>query len=68
MNENKFKICEELLKAVQLTRAGEDISGIHYDGEQEIVMIIYNNGYAKPVNVACDSGIALMRDVLKSIN
>ena len=33
----------------------------------ELVVIIYDSGKRKPVNVSADSGIALMRDVLRAI-
>lgn len=32
------------------------------------VTIIFEGGYRKAVNVACDSGIALIRDVCKNID
>ena len=66
--ENKSIICQLLLSAVRSTRAGSDVDAIIYDDEQEVATIYYDNGYSKAVNVACDSGIAMMRDILEAIH
>lgn len=70
--ENKARITEALFEAVKLTRAGEDIAKMEYINDpnsygREHVYIEYANGYRKRVNVAMDSGSALIRDVMKEV-
>lgn len=65
--EDKAQICELLLEALKLTRAGADIEKLVYDEKTEQVGIIWRNGYVGKVNVACDSGIAMIRDITKSL-
>ena len=65
-NENKKLIVMELRALLKHTRAGEDIKDLVYDGEHETVEII-GDSYRTLVNVACDSGIALIKDVLRKI-
>ena len=65
-NENKKLIVMDLCALLKHTRAGEDIKDLVYDGEHETVEII-GDSYRTLVNVACDSGIALIKDVLRKI-
>ena len=60
----KQQLVEKLLETVRMTRAGMFITGMELDGEY--VTIRYEGG-VKKVPVGGDSGIALMRDVLKYI-
>lgn len=62
--ENKYYIVKGLEKVIKMTRAGEAVEGLIYDHQYETVIIAFRNGFTKIVNVECDSGIALMRDVL----
>ena len=62
--ENKYYIVKGLEKVIKMTRAGEAVEGLIYDRQHEMVKICFRNGFTKYVNVECDSGIALMRDVL----
>lgn len=64
--ENKQDILDFLLPALQLTRACEDLCSLEYDEEMEIVTATFANGSRK-INVAMDSGIAMIRDVLAHI-
>lgn len=64
--ENKQDILDFLLPALQLTRACEDLCSLEYDEELEIVTATFAKGTRK-INVACDSGIAMIRDVLANI-
>lgn len=68
--EEKQEILNNLLKALQLTRAGRDIAGLRYapGQEGEVVYIVYVYGGTKVVNVAGDSGAAMIRDVMKYVN
>ena len=68
--EDKEEIIKWLLATLKLTVAGVNISDIKYEqlaNGDEIAVIIYDNGYRRPVNISCDSGIALMRDILRAI-
>ncbi len=57
-----------LLKHVlQATRAGEDIEQMELGGDGETVQITFKNKCVKDVNIACDSGIAIIRDVAKAL-
>lgn len=61
--ENKYHICNALEKAIKMTRAGDAVDELLYDKKHETVIIAFRNGYAKHVNVECDSGIAMIRDI-----
>lgn len=64
----KWDLVIRLLAAVITTRAGDNIQTMLLSEDEETVTIFYKSGGSKNVCVACDSGIALMRDVLKEIN
>ena len=65
--EDKREICSLLAKTLQATR--EEVVGIIYrkdpDGEEK-VFIHFVNG-TKTANVTGDSGISMIRDILKAI-
>lgn len=67
-DDDKKEIVGYLCKLVRMTRAGRCIADLLLDDENCFVTILYRNGYTKRVSVEGDSGIALMRDVLKVIN
>lgn len=70
MKEDKQLICDVLLKTLQLTREGSELQSLDYFqiNDDEMVRITYVNQYArKVVNVTADSGVALIRDILKHI-
>lgn len=66
MREDKQAICNALCKALQLTRSGSDISEIEYHAEGEYVTVYYTSGHIN-INVAMDSGIAMIRDILRGL-
>lgn len=61
--ENKYHICNALEKAIKMTRAGDAVDELLYDKKHETVIIAFRNGFTKYVNVECDSGIAMIRDI-----
>lgn len=65
--ENKHYIVKALEYVLKMTRAGENIEGLIYESEHEIVKIRFRNGYTKMVSVDCDSGIATIRDVVNAL-
>lgn len=69
MHEDKEKILEKLFQTLVLTRAGWNLMDLEYKRESglETVTAVYANGTKKRINVSCDSGIALIRDVCRHI-
>lgn len=65
--EDKQAICDALLTTLQLTRRYEDIQSIAYDAATETVTVTYNEISHRHINVECDSGIAMIQDILKNI-
>ena len=65
--ENKRLIIGYFIRTLQLTRAGEDIEAIELSEDQNTETIIFRNGYKKPVDITADSGIAMIKDIAKSI-
>lgn len=65
--EDKQKILDLLLPTLQATRNLHDLADLRYYIEHEIVVVTFSNGYRKTVNVAMDSGTAMISDVLKNI-
>ena len=64
--ENKQEILDRLCFALQATRDQKDLKRLLYDEDHEEVIICWDEG-GTFVNVAMDSGIAMMRDVLKAL-
>lgn len=64
--EDKNKICKLLCKVLQLTRGASDLTALDYDGETEIVTATFEGGTRK-INVACDSGTAMIRDIVNKL-
>ena len=62
--EDKQKICDLLCKTLQATRNQDGLIDIHYDRSRETATLYYKNGQIV-VNVACDSGIAMIQDIIK---
>lgn len=65
--ENKQKICDLLLATLQATNNAYDLVSLVYDGEQETVTAIFIGGGKYVINVALDSGTAMIRDIMKHI-
>ena len=70
MNENKKRICELLLPAIQATRSGEDVTALEYVKEEtgdEYVYIKFKGGFSYRACVTADSGAAMIRDIMKEL-
>ena len=65
--ENKKDIVARLKLLLKDTRAGKNIEDMLFDEKREIVTILYEDGSKRKVDVAADSGIAIIVDVLKVI-
>jgi len=59
---------QELIKSLEVTMklTREGIENLELIGE-DIVVIHFDNGNAKAVSIACDSGMAIIRDISKSM-
>ena len=65
--EDKQKICDRLLETLKVTRLGTDLIDLDYIKESEIVVAHFEGGGKKEINVACDSGIAMIKDIIRGI-
>lgn len=69
MEENKQEILDTLLPALQKTRNQHDLASLQLVQErgEEFVIIRYAGGYTDRANVTLDSGLAMIRDVLRRL-
>lgn len=68
--ENKQEICNLLCVALRATRDQHDLTDIVYrqmSEDNEIVTLFYENGRKQFVNVSMDSGVAMIRDILRGV-
>ena len=66
----KIPYCDLLCEALKATRDQHDLKNLVYHREgtdDELVSIVWENG-GTSVNVSMDSGIAMIRDILKAIS
>lgn len=66
--EDKQLICNLLCETLKATRNQADLKKLHYNNDNETVTITWESGGQKTVNVAMDSGTAMIRDIMKSID
>lgn len=66
LDECKRLIVRKLKALLQCTRAGSGVKDLILNEKEKCVTIVYECG-SKQVNVEADSGIALIRDVIRSI-
>lgn len=62
--EEKQKILDHLLLALRQTRNQADLEELTYEPLTETVYCRFETGAARRVNVAADSGTAMIRDVM----
>jgi hypothetical protein len=65
-SEDKDKICKLLCKVLQKTRGAADLISLDFDKETEIVTATFEGGKRR-INVACDSGTAMIRDIVNHL-
>jgi hypothetical protein len=68
--ENKQLILDSLCSALQLTRDQADLEALEYkeiDPDEQRVIATYDGGESREINVSLDSGIAMIRDVLRAM-
>ena len=66
-NFTKHDICRALLPVLRMTRALRDLEDLQYHGDTEEVHAVFRGGYTKKINVACDSGLAMIKDIVNKI-
>ena len=65
--ENMQKICNLLCRCLRATRNAEDIVKITYDNLKEEVTVLFDSGGTRIINVAMDSGTAMIRDIVNHL-
>ncbi len=65
--EDKKEIVVLLKHLLRATRAGKDIEEMELGDNGETIRITFNNQCARNVNIACDSGIAMILDVARAL-
>lgn len=66
--ENKEEIVVRLKILLNATRAGEDIKKMELIEDGDFIVIHWGNGCTQKVNIAADSGIAIISDVVRAIS
>lgn len=67
-NFTKHDICRALLPVLRMTRALSDLEDLEYHVyPEEEVHAVFRGGYTKKINVACDSGLAMIKDIVNKI-
>lgn len=64
--ENKQAICNLLCLTLQSTRACSNLEKLTYDEQNEIVIVKFEHGTLY-VNVALDSGYAMVKDIVNHL-
>lgn len=68
--EDKQKILDLLLPALQATRTLHDLVSLEYAWQHDYsqyVEVTFENGYKKQINVSMDSGTGMIRDIMEYI-
>lgn len=66
--EDKKEIVMLLKHLLKATRAGANIEQMELGADGETVRITFNNQCARDINIACDSGIAIIVDVARVLS
>lgn len=65
--ENKEDIVKRLKLLLISTRAGSNIADLILNEKEDKVTILFRHGGIREVNIAGDSGYAIIMDVMKAI-
>jgi len=65
---SKVQLVKALEDLIKMTRAGDELAALSISDDEENVTITWKSGSTTNVVVAADSGIAIVRDVIKKIN
>ena len=66
-DENKQEICKALVPVLRMTRNLCDLVDLDYDPDLELVTATFDTSSTKVANVACDSGISMICDIICQI-
>ena len=68
--ENKQEILDKLAEVIRLTRAGDDLYHFEYDEKRELVYAFFGDDKypSRTINVALDSGWAMIKDVVNNLH
>ena len=67
MKEDKKWVCSYLYAALKATRHCSDLEDLIYYPDTEEVIAVWENGSRKVINVACDSGWAMIKDIMRAL-
>ena len=67
--ENYQVICNWLCGALQRTRQFDDLESLEHikEGEERYVVASFDGNYTKRIRVTMDSGIAMIKDILRNL-
>lgn len=65
--ENKQAICKSLCETLQKTRNLQDVMELDYDETSQTVTAVFSDGTEQLINVAMDSGTAMIQDILNQL-
>lgn len=66
---SKQLICDKLCEVIRMTSAGDDLEALRFDPAKEIVHADFTYAYdARQINVATDSGWAMIKDIVNHID
>ena len=66
--EDKQAICNALAAALRHTRQFKDLLSLTYNDNSETVLVRFENGVMRLINVGMDSGYAMIWDIVRYIN
>ena len=66
-NNHEQEVLDKLLPVLQMTEHLHDLMELEYRGDRELVYAKFASGYQKIANVALDSDVAMIVDVIRQI-
>lgn len=70
MEEDKAKIARSFAEVLKMTAAYKDLRDLTYTktaDSDEFVLVEFRNGRTKGINVHWDSGIAMIKDIIRGL-
>ena len=67
--ENYQAICNALCSTLRLTRQFDDLESLKHiqEGKERYVVAKFDGNYTKRIRVTMDSGIAMIKDILRNL-
>ena len=67
--ENYQAICNALCSTLRLTRQFDDLESLKHiqEGKERYVVAKFDSYYTKRIRVTMDSGIAMIKDILRNL-